>query len=281
LLCSNLELKELTLNIVKKIAVAVALLGSVASAQALTLGVTEGITYRVSEKELAAKFEPLAEILSRALREPVTIRVIPTYNGLREALKSNSIDAAFIHPAHLVYEAVKTGSYRTVAWTQGFTEYRVSFLCKDQPIQDWRAVAARAFVTPDPDSITAVMTRAMLRENALDPTKVKVQTTRYQDAVPFFVENGFANYGATASRAVVKEWTDKGGKTCAQSRSVPIKQWIASSKMSDAAISTMREALVSMAQTDAGKRALTTVGYTGFITPVDDTEKKVMAWLGI
>lgn len=269
------------MNIVKKIAVAVALLGSVASAQALTLGVTEGITYRVSEKELAAKFEPLAEILSRALREPVTIRVIPTYNGLREALKSNSIDAAFIHPAHLVYEAVKTGSYRTVAWTQGFTEYRVSFLCKDQPIQDWRAVAARAFVTPDPDSITAVMTRAMLRENALDPTKVKVQTTRYQDAVPFFVENGFANYGATASRAVVKEWTDKGGKTCAQSRNVPIKQWIASSKMSDAAISTMREALVSMAQTDAGKRALTTVGYTGFITPVDDTEKKVMAWLGI
>jgi phosphonate transport system substrate-binding protein len=257
-------------------------LSAFGSAHALTLGVTEGVTYRISEKEMQAKFEPVADALSRVLREPVNVRVIASYNALREALKAGQVDAAFIHPAHLAFEAVKSGSYKTVAWTSGFTEYKVSFLCTDaQPIKDWQSVASKAFVTPDPDSITAVMTRAMLRENALDLKTVKVQTTRYQDAVPFFVEKGFANYGATASKAVIKEWQDKGGKTCAQSRAVPIKQWVASTKLQDATVNALRQALIGMNQTESGRRALESTGYTGFIAPVEDTEKKLMVWLGI
>lgn len=266
--------------------------GFAMSAQALVIGITEGITYHATLPEIEARFEPIAKALGTATKQPVKIRIISSYNGLREALKLRQLDIAFIHPAHIALEAIKSGDYRSAAWTTGFTEYKVSLLCKDpQPIQNWTSVIGKSFVTPDPDSITAVMTRAMLLEHGLkpgdvklqviQPTDIKVQTTRYQDTVPFYVENGFATYGAAASASVVKAWIEKGGKTCADSRPVPIKQWITATRLSAATTVIVRDALLSMGQTDAGKHALATSTYTGFQAPSEEIETSLIAWLGL
>jgi phosphonate transport system substrate-binding protein len=256
---------------------------AVFSAQALTLGVTEGVTYRATDAEIEAKFAPIAKALSSATKQPVKIQIISSYNGLRDALKQGQLDIAFVHPAHVSFEAIKTGAYKSAAWTIGFTDYKVSLLCNDaEPIKNWAAVAGKGLVTPDADSITAVMTRALLRENKLNAaTDVKIQVTRFQDAVPFYVESNFANYGATASGAVIKNWKDKGGKTCAESRGMPIKHWLVSSKLDAASATTVREYLLSMDQSENGKKALATSGYKGFVSTNDVTEKALTAWLGL
>ena len=129
---------------------------------------------------------------------------------------------------------VKAGRYKTLAWTTGYTEYTVSLMVKpNDPAKALPDVKGRRLVTPDPDSITAWMVRAMLRSASMSPDKdLKIMTTRYQDAVPFYLEYGFADIGATAASSVVKEWTDKGGKVFLKSRSVPIKYFIVSSKVS-------------------------------------------------
>lgn len=251
------------------------------SAHALVIGVTEGVTYRATDNQIEEKFVPIAEALSKSLRQPVTIKVLSSYKSAREALKAQSVDVAFLHPAHLAFEANKAGGYKTLAWTAGFTEYKVSLLCKDvQPITDWKAITGKSLVTPDPDSITAVVTRAMLREQGLAESAVKVTNTRYQDAVPFYVQNGFAAYGATASAGVVKAWKSEGGKTCAESRPVPIKQWLSSTKLDAATTAQLRDALLDLANNDAGRRALATSGYSGFVAPSAETERTLTAWLG-
>lgn len=255
---------------------------AVASAQALVLGVTEGVTYKATDAEIESKFEGIAKALSTASKQPVKMKVISSYNGLRDALKKNEVDMAFIHPSHIAFEAIKTGGYKSIAWTGGFTEYKVSLLCKDAtPIQDWATVNGKSFVTPDPDSITAVMTRATLKENGIKLDAIKLQTTRYQDAVPFYVDNNFAAYGATASGAVIKAWKDKGGQTCAQSRGMPIKQWIVSTKLDAATVNTLRETLLAMGQNDAGKKSLAPSGYKGFVPTSEEQEKKLILWLGL
>jgi phosphonate transport system substrate-binding protein len=256
--------------------------GVTVSTHALVLGVTEGVTYKATDSEIEGKFEGIAKSLSAATRQPVKIKVISSYNALREALKANQVDMAFIHPSHIAFEAIKTGGFKAIAWTGGFTEYKVSLLCKeDQPIQNWATVAGKAFVTPDSDSITAVMTRATLKENGLKPEDVKLQTTRYQEAVPFYVENGFAAHGATASGAVIKAWKDKGGKTCADSRPMPIKQWIVSNKLDADTTNTLRDTLLTLGQTEAGKKALAPSGYKGFVARSEEVEKKLILWLGL
>lgn len=260
-----------------------ALTAPLAAAAELVFSITEGITYYQTNKEIQAKFAPLVDLLSKALKQPVRTVIVSAYNDLREGLEHQAYDLCFIHPAHVALGAIKAGKYRSIAWTTGYTDYSVMLLAsKEQPVTTLDDLRGRTIVSPDPDSITAWMLRAMLRDQKLKPgDDLKIITTRYQDAVPFYVQYGFATVGATAAKAVAKEWTDKGGKVVLTSRPVPIKQWIVSTKLSAEDADKIRGVLLGVAQNDAGKQALSTLGYKGFVASNRDDELKAIDWLGL
>lgn len=254
-----------------------------ARASDLVLSITEGVTYYQTSREIQAKFAPLADLISKAIKRPVKMVIVSAYAEEREGLEKQEYDLAFIHPAQIALGAVKSGKYRSVAWTTGYTDYSVMLLAnKDQPFTKLEDLRGRTIVSPDPDSITAWMLRAMLRDTKLRPGEdLKVITTRYQDAVPFYVQYGFAQVGATAAKAVAKDWTDKGGKVVISSRPVPIKQWIVSTKVPADDVEKIRAVLLGAAQNDAGKQALGTLGYKGFVPTSHEEELKVITWLGL
>jgi ABC-type phosphate/phosphonate transport system substrate-binding protein len=244
--------------------------------------VTEGVTYQATPKDIRDKFEPLAELIGKALGRNVKLVLVPAYDDARAGLAKQEFDLAFIHPAHVALAEVKAGRYQTVAWTSGYTDYAVSLLAAGgSPIKSLDELKGQVLVTPDPDSITAVMVRAMLRVQKLGPGEVKVITTRYQDAVPFYIENTFAQVGATAASSVVKQWTDKGGKVVVRSRGVPIKQVIVSTQVPSESRERIREVLLHLAQTDPGRKALAALGYKGFVAPESEVEQSAIAWLGL
>jgi ABC-type phosphate/phosphonate transport system substrate-binding protein len=253
-----------------------------AQSNEIVFAVTEGVTYQATPKDIRDKFEPIAEALSKALKRPVKLQLVPSYDVLRAGLLHQEYDVAFIHPAHLAFEAIKAGHYKALAWTAGYTDYTVSILgAANAPLKSLRDLKGETLVTPDKDSITSVMVNAMLRADNLGPNDVHLRTTRYQDAVPFYIDNGFANAGATAARDVVKTWTDKGGKVYITSKGCPIKQFIASSRLSDADQERMRDALLGLTQSEPGQRVLATVGYKGFVAPNPEIQQAMIAWLGI
>ncbi|MEP7207907.1 MAG: PhnD/SsuA/transferrin family substrate-binding protein [Casimicrobiaceae bacterium] len=260
------------------------LLGAVGPAHAqgpdFVFAVTEGVTYQATPKEIRDRFAPLAEVLSRSLHRNVRVVLVPAYDDARAGLARQDYDLAFVHPAHVAMAEIKAGRYRAAAWTQGYVDYTVALMMKpDEPLKSMADLSGRTLVTPDPDSITAVMVRAMFREQKL--TDVKVVTTRYQDAVPFYIDHGFAQVGATAAKSVIKAWTEKGGKVLTQSRPVPIKQLLVSTRLSAGDQDRIREVLLTMHDTKPGKSALTAVGYRGFTAPVADVEASTIAWLGL
>ena len=72
-----------------------------------------------------------------------------------------------MHPAHIPMAEIKAGRYKAIAWTQGFTEYTASMLMNaNQPLKSMDDLKGHTVVTPDPDSITAWMVRAMFRDRA-------------------------------------------------------------------------------------------------------------------
>ena len=254
----------------------------VGSANELVFSVTEGVTYQATPREIRDKFEPLAEVIAKALHRKVNVVLVPAYNDVRAGLAKQEYDLAFIHPAHVAMAETKSGRYRSIAWTTGYTNYTVSLLAKaDEPIKAMNDLKGRKLVTPDPDSITAQMVRAMLRSEHLANGDLNVITTRYQDAVPFYVQHGFATVGATAANAVVKEWTEKGGKVVLSSRGVPIKQFIVSRRLSPDDQERIRDALLSLPQTETGRRALAASGYKGFVAPDAEVEATTISWLGL
>jgi ABC-type phosphate/phosphonate transport system substrate-binding protein len=277
---------------------ALALFASCAWAQEreLVFAVTEGVTYQATPKEIRDKFAPIADVIAKATGRRVRTVLVPAYDDLRAGCAKQEFDLAFVHPAHVSLAEIKAGRYKAVAWTTGFTDYTVALLMEPkQPLKTIDDLKGRTLVTPDPDSITAAMVRAMLRSAGLrfveaepkaattaqDPGTVRVIATRYQDAVPFYIEHGFAQVGATAAKAVIKAWTDKGGAVLVQSRPVPIKQFIASSRMSAEDQAKIREALLGMVHTKPGRDALDTVGYKGFVAPEPAVENASIAWLGL
>jgi len=256
----------------------------------LTFAVTEGVTYQATPKEIRDKFAPLAEYIGRAAGRRIKTVLVPAYNDLRAGLATQAFDLAFVHPAHVSMAEIKSGRYKSIAWTSGYTEYTVRLMIPaSTPLKSTNDLNGHTLVTPDPDSITAIMVRAMFRAEKLtatgdrepSPTTVRVITTRYQDAVPFYLENGFAQAGATASNAVVKAWTQKGGKVLGESRSVPIKQFIVSTRLSAEEQQRIRDALLTIRDTKPGRDALDAVGYKGFVAPNPDVEISTIAWLGL
>ena len=262
---------------------AFALAAPAATAADFVLSITEGITYYQTNKEIQAKFAPLTELISKAIKRPVRVLIVSAYAEERAGLEKQEYDLAFIHPAQVALAAIKSGKYRSLAWTTGYTDYSVMLLAnKDQPIAKLEDLRGRTIVSPDPDSITAWMLRAMLRDEKLKPGEdLKIITTRYQDAVPFYVQYGFAQVGATAAKSVAKDWIDKGGRVALSSRPVPIKQWIIATKVPADDVEKIRGVLLGAAQSDAGKLALAALGYKGFVPTSQDDEQKAIAGLGL
>jgi ABC-type phosphate/phosphonate transport system substrate-binding protein len=166
--------------------------------------------------------------------------------------------------------------------TKGFLEYRASFLVKsDSPVNSLAELKGRKLGAPDEDSITAWMVRASLRDAIGDPKLVATTYTRYQDAVPFFVENNLTQAGATASNAVVKDWLAKGGKVMFKSKPVPIKHIIASPNLSADQIEKVREYLLGLDGTEEGRKKLEPTKYQGFVRYDDATLMSIGTWLGL
>ena len=215
----------------------------------------------------ARAYAAIATDLSKLLKQPVSIEPIGDYTSLRKGLADKRFDLAMVHPAHVSIEAIKGSGSRLVR--------------SDSTLGTLADLKGRRLGAPDEDSITSVMVRAVLRDAGLDTNQVKIIYTRYQDAVPFFVENNLTASGATAAAGVIKAWTAKGGKVMAKSRSVPIKHVIASPNLSADEIAKVRDYLTGLAATDEGRKKLEPTRYAGFEIYDEAALLAIGTWLGL
>jgi len=251
-------------------------------ASALVLAVNEGVTYQTSRDEMAARYAPLAIGLAKHLKQPVTIETVLDYASLRKGLAEKRFDIALVHPAHVSIQAIKQSNYRLLAVVRGYQNYQAQFLVRaDAPYKSVADLKGLKIGAPETDSITAVMMRATLRDAGLAPGDTQITYTRYQEAVPFFVENFLTQTGVTASNNVVKAWTAKGGKVLAKSKPVPIKHIIASANVSSEVQAAVRDYLLGLDGSEDGKRQLEPTKYSGF-DRFDQAELlKLGDWLGL
>ena len=125
------------------------------------------------------------------------------------------------------------------------------------------------------------MVRATVRDALGDANQVSYVYTRYQDAVPFFVENNLTPSGATAAGAVIKGWQAKGGKVLAKSKPVPIKHIIASPNLPPDLVEKLRDYLLTLDSTEDGRKKLEPTKYQGFAA-YDEAAMLVLGkWLGL
>ena len=248
----------------------------------LVFAVNEGVTYRVPNDEIRARYAAIAADLGKLLKQPVQVEPVADYPVLRKGLADKAYDLALVHPAHLSIEAIKKSDYKLLAVTKGFQDYKANFLvAADSPLKSLAELKGRKLGAPDEDSITSWMVRATIRDQVGDAKQVSYVYTRYQDAVPFFVENSLTPAGATASAAVVKAWQAQGGKVLATSKAVPIKHVIASPKLTAEQAAAVREYLLALDGTEEGRRKLEPTKWKGFAAYDSAAMMALGTWLGL
>jgi len=262
-------------------AIIAALLTATPARADVTLAVNEGVTYYVTPTEIREKYKELADLLGKTLKTTVKVVPVDQYPVLRKGLDEQEYDLAFVHPAHHSLMSIRDGKYRLVVLTKGYTDYKARFFVgKDTHLKQPGEMKGKRFGMPDPDSITAVITRATMRDLGIDAGSAEIRTTRYQDAVPFFVENGFSDVGVTASGAVVKQWQEKGGSVVLESKPVPIKHMIASTKMSEADVEKVRAVMLNLDKSEHGQKILAKLGYKGYEAGDPQQLATLTKWLG-
>jgi phosphonate transport system substrate-binding protein len=263
------------------VAVLLTTLASFAQAT-LVFAINEGVTYRVPAEEIRARYTAIAADLSKLLRQPVQIEPVGPYPVLRKGLADKAYDIAMVHPAHLSIQAMKNSGYKLIAVTKGYQQYSANFLVNaDSPLKSLADLKGRKLGAPDEDSITSWMVRATLRDALGDSGQVSYVYTRYQDAVPFFVENSLTPAGATAAGSVIKAWEAKGGKVLAKSKPVPIKHIIVSPNLPPELADKVREYLLALDTTEDGKKKLEPTKYSGFAAHDEAAMLAIGKWLGL
>ena len=263
------------------LAVFPALCAAQGAAQPLVFGINEGVTYRISASEVRERFREIGDDLAKLLKRPVRIEYMDEYVQMGKDLEAARYDLAYVHPAHYAIRAMDKARYKLVAVTKGYTEYKASFLIRsDSNLQSLTDPRIHQVGMPDADSITAWMVRATLRDAlGANAKKLRLRYTRYQDAVPFMVDYGFAEVGATAASAVIKEYTGKGGKVMMQSKAVPIKELIASPNVSAQDFAHIQQYFLALESTDEGQRRLAKLGYKGFASYDESALIALGRWL--
>lgn len=252
-----------------------------AQSGSLLFAVNEGVTYRVNPVATLERFKDISEDLSKLLKRPVKVQPVTDYKELAAGLADQRYDLAWVHPSHHAIRAMTKNGYNLVALTKGFTEYRASFMVRgDSPLKTLAELKGMKVGAPDEDSITSVIMRATLRD-ALGPQPLATTYVKLQDAVPFMVEHGLVQAGVSASRAVVKDWQDKGGKVLASSKPVPIKHLLASGKMSTAQRTLVTNYFVGLDQSAEGKKRLEALNVQGFLEFDQNALVGIGTWLGI
>jgi len=234
-------------------------------AQELLFAVNEGVTYQ-EDGLPSERFKLLIKLLSRELKRPIKLQTINRYSDFEHELALEHVDLAFIHPAHVGLAAAKTGNYFGLASAKDFTEYRARVMVKvDSPLKSLRDLRGKKIGVPSLESITTVMFTADLREIGIaDPVK-QFTPTRYQDAVPFMLDYGFVDAGVTGSGAVAKSWVAKGGRIIAETKPVPIKQFLMSRRFSADERERVQNLMLKLADNDDGKAALASLHINGFV----------------
>jgi ABC-type phosphate/phosphonate transport system substrate-binding protein len=252
-----------------------------ANAQELVLAINEGVTYQ-DGGPAGERYRPLIQMLSKELKQNIRLMTVDKYSAFEKGLADGKYDLVFIHPAQVGLQAVKRDGYVGLATAKGYTDYRARVMvAKNSPLKTLQDLRGKKIGVPAVESITTTMFTAALRELGFPHPEDAYTATRYQDAVPFMVENGFVDAGVTGSGKVAQAWATKGGRILAETKPIPIKQFLASGKMSDADREKVRTLLLGLSETEAGKATLAKIGMTGFVPWNTAVMNEAAARLGI
>jgi len=262
------------------VAAAWVLSAGAASAQGLIMGVSEGTSGGLDHAQVVAKYQGLADVMSRAIKQKVSVVFIREFRALEDGMKTGRLDMVLARPSDYPARGLRDYGYRFVASARPDGQCFI-VVPKDSPVKTLADVKGKRIAMPEEAAYMTKFCRAELRDRGVNLASENVQYVREQGAVAFFLVNKFADVGGLASYSgVTKKWEQDGHRVLHKSVAQPYFPLIASKKVTAAQVDAIQKALLAMPGDAAGQAVLKTVGVKEFDTGTEQRLRDLLKWLG-
>lgn len=250
-----------------------------AAVETQTLGVREGVAEQMSPSKLHDRYKGFGEFISRTMGKPTLVDASQEAKLTLENMKSGKYAVMFVRPVGLAGRAIRESNFTLVA--QATDElYAAVIVPKDSPLQRVEDLVGKRVTMPEQSAFITKVGLAALRDANIDPSKITIKYTRFQDSAAYTVDAKLAD-AAIVSSVVAKEWEKKGHRVLHRSRTVPSWAVITSSKVSPAEVAKLRQALFTLNSTDHGRKILQQISVSGFKQGNPDEYLAMLKWIGV
>jgi len=261
---------------------ATAALPLAAQARNYLLGVSEGTSGGTDHARVVLKYGGLAAALEKALGDghQVNVVFVREFAQLEEGMKSGRLDLAMARPSDYPARGLRDYGYRYVASARPDGQCLI-VVGKDSAIKTLADIKGQKIVMPEKVAYMTKFCTAELRNQGIDLAREDVNYVREQEAVTFYVDNGFAKVGAIASYSgAARKWVKAGGTILHKSVTQPYFPLVAGKVFSSEQIGAMQKTLLALPNSAEGQEVLKSIGIQGFDTGTEAKLRQLLDWLG-
>lgn len=247
----------------------------------LVFAVSEGTSGGIDAETARTKYQPLADILGRAINADIKVAFVREFSTLEKGMKDDLYDLVVARPSDYPARGLRDYRYNFVATAKPDGQC-ILIVHKDSPIKTVSDLKGKSFVLPETKAYMTRFCRAELRDQGVVIENERVTYVREQGAIPFAIENRISDVGGIASYSgAYAKWVKGEHRVLHQSRSQPYMPLVASPRVSSEQIGKMQRALNEMGSTDSGSQILKRLGITSFVTTEEGRLRKLLEWLGV
>ncbi|MCH8622604.1 PhnD/SsuA/transferrin family substrate-binding protein [Undibacterium sp. TS12] len=246
-----------------------------------SLYVSEGTSGGLDAAQVLDKYSGLAEVMSKALGKKVNVVVAREFAQLEEGMKSGKMDFVIARPSDYPARGVRDYKYQLVSTSKPDGQCLL-IVPKASPLKNISDVKGKRITLPEKISYMSKFCSAELTHNGFNLATEKVQYTKEQGAVLFYLDNQLSDVGGVASYSgVAKNLEKTGQRVIHSSQPQPYQPLIAHPKITTAQIQALKKELGQLDETESGKVILKQLGIKEFDTGNNEQRlRDLLKWLG-
>jgi phosphonate transport system substrate-binding protein len=251
-----------------------------ARGQTIELAVSEGTSGGTDAAEIMAKYEPVAQVIGKAIGARVSVVLAREFASLEQGMKEGRYEFVMARPSDYPARGLRDYGYSLLA-TAAPQGRCLIIVRQDSPMKTLADARGKNFLLPEKTAYMSKFCTAALRDQGIDTAKERVQYMREQGAIAWSVDGQLGDVGGIASYSgASKDWAKKGHRVLHESRPQPYFPLIASKSVTAAQVEKVRAALKEWSETEDGKVSIKRLGFAGMEFSADPAPLlKLLTWL--
>lgn len=246
----------------------------------LLLSISEGSSSgALDHAHYAAKYQGLADVLSRALKTKVSLAVTRDLEQMQDNIRAGRADLVMFRSSDFMARAMRDYGYSYVSTAKPDGQC-VVIVPKGSPLKALADIKGKRIAMPDKSTYMSRFCTADFKTQGISLDKENVQYMREQSAIGVYLDNKLADVGAVASYSkLAAKWEKDGNRILYKSVAQPYFPLVASKKIRPEQIKAIQTELLALPGSESGRELLKRLEMEGFDITSEARLRELPKWI--